>query len=204
MLFDDSYFIPAKAAEAQYKDRGSKFFAYAFPVFSEEDIKNRLGELKKQYPDATHHCYAWILNPDKSAQRANDDGEPANTAGRPILRQILSKGLTNTLVIVVRYFGGTLLGAGGLITAYGEAAKLALEGAGKEERQIKGLYTAVCDYAVENDLYRYLRTLDAKIESVRKEDKATIVFSVRKSKIEEAQNLWNDYRNFALEFKGYA
>ncbi len=203
MLFDDIYTIPAKNGQALYKDKGSKFFAYAFAVFNEGDIKKCLDDLKKQYPDATHHCYAWILNPDKSAQRANDDGEPANTAGRPILRQILSKGLTNTLVVVVRYFGGTLLGAGGLITAYGEAAKLALDDAGKEEKQIEGVFEAVYDYGVENDVFRFLRTLGGNISSVDKQEKATVSFTVRKSKVEEVNNLWHDFRNFELKFIGY-
>src|SRR5215212_6944984 len=111
-MLPDFYNIPAKAGEALYKDKGSKFYAFVFPVFSEEDSKVRLNELKQKYPDASHHCFAWILHPDKSAQRASDAGEPANTAGKPILRQITANDLTNTLVVVVRYFGGTLLGAG--------------------------------------------------------------------------------------------
>jgi uncharacterized YigZ family protein len=203
VLFDDSYTIPAKSGHALYKDRGSKFFAYAYTVFSEEDIKTCLDELKKQYPDASHHCYAWVLHPDKSAQRANDDGEPNNTAGKPILRQILSKELTNVLVVVVRYFGGTLLGAGGLITAYGDAAKLALEDAGAEEKLIEGVFEAVFDYSVENDIFRFLRTLGANISSINKQEKGTILFTVRKTKVEEVNNLWQDFRNFELKFIGY-
>jgi uncharacterized YigZ family protein len=203
VLFDDSYTIPAKQGHALYKDRGSKFFAYSYPVFSDEDIKTCLDDLKKQYPDASHHCYAWVLHPDKSAQRANDDGEPNNTAGKPILRQILSKGLTNVLVVVVRYFGGTLLGAGGLINAYGDAAKLALDDAGTEEKLIEGLFEAEYDYGVENDIFRFLRTLGANISSIDKQQKAKIQFTVRKTKVEEVNNLWHDFRNFELKFIGY-
>jgi uncharacterized YigZ family protein len=203
VLFDDSYTIPAKQGHALYKDRGSKFFAYSYPVFSDEDIKTCLDDLKKQYPDASHHCYAWVLHPDKSAQRANDDGEPNNTAGKPILRQILSKGLTNALVVVVRYFGGTLLGAGGLINAYGDAAKLALDDAGTEEKLIEGLFEAEYDYGVENDIFRFLRTLGANISSIDKQQKAKIQFTVRKTKVEEVNNLWHDFRNFELKFIGY-
>lgn len=203
MLFDDTYTIPAKTGEALLKDRGSKFFAYAYAVFSDDDIKARLEELRAQYPDATHHCYAWVLNPDKSAQRANDDGEPTNTAGKPILRQIASKGLTNVLVVVVRYFGGTLLGAGGLITAYGNAAKMALDEAGVEEKLIEGQFSAVYNYDVEGDVFRFLRTLGAQIQSVDKQEQGKVVFTVRKSKVEEVHNLWHDFRNFELSFIGY-
>lgn len=203
MLFDDSYTIPAKVGEALYKDRGSKFFAFALPVFSEADIKTRLEELRKKYPDATHHCYAWVLYPDKSARRENDDGEPNNTAGKPIMRQITSLGLTNVLVVVVRYFGGTMLGAGGLITAYGEAAKMALEAAGKEEKQIEAEFEALFDYAVENDVYRFIRTIGGKIQSVTKTEKGTVVFTVRKNKVESVHHLWQDFRNFELNFIRY-
>lgn len=203
MLFDDTYTIPAHTGEALLKDRGSKFFAYAYTVFGDEDIKNRLEELKAKYPDATHHCYAWVLNPDKSAQRANDDGEPVNTAGKPILRQIASKGLTNVLVVVVRYFGGTLLGAGGLITAYGNAAKMALEEAGVEEKLIEGQFSALYNYDVEGDVFRFLRTLGAQILSVDKQEQGKVLFTVRKSKVEEVHNLWHDFRNFELSFIGY-
>jgi uncharacterized YigZ family protein len=203
MLFDDTYTIPAQTGEALLKDRGSKFFAYAYPVFNDEDIKTRLEELKNQYADASHHCYAWVLNPDKSAQRANDDGEPSNTAGKPILRQIASKGLTNVLVVVVRYFGGTLLGAGGLITAYGNAAKLALDEAGIEEKLIEGSFSAVYNYDAEGDVFRFLRTLGAQILSVDKQVQGKVIFTVRKSKVEEVHNLWHDFRNFELSFIGY-
>ena len=203
MLFDDTYTIPAQTGEALLKDRGSKFFAYAYPVFNDEDIKTRLEELKNQYADASHHCYAWVLNPDKSAQRANDDGEPSNTAGKPILRQIASKGLTNVLVVVVRYFGGTLLGAGGLITAYGNAAKLALDEAGIEEKLIEGSFSAVYNYDAEGDVFRFLRTLGAQILSVDKQVQGKVIFTVRKSKVEEVHNLWHDFRNFEFSFIGY-
>lgn len=109
MLFETSYKIPVNASESRFNIRGSKFYGFLFPVSNEEQVKQHLENIKQQYPDATHWCYSYVLNIDKSNQRFNDDGEPANTAGRPILRQILSFDLTNTLVIVVRYFGGKLL-----------------------------------------------------------------------------------------------
>ena len=122
MLFEDTYHMPINTSKGLYKEKGSKFIAYAFPVFSDEDVKVLLEEIQKKEYAARHHCYAYTLHPDKSAWRANDDGEPANTAGKPILGQIQSKDLTNILIVVVRYFGGIKLGVGGLITAYRAAA----------------------------------------------------------------------------------
>ena len=109
-----------------YKEKGSKFIAYAYPVYSEQEVKEKLEEVRKLEYAARHHCYAYTLHPDKSAWRANDDGEPANTAGKPILGQIQSNDLSNVLIVVVRYFGGVKLGVGGLITAYRAAAADAL------------------------------------------------------------------------------
>lgn len=112
----------SKSTEGLYKEKGSKFVSFAFPIDSEEDIKNHLEETKKKYHDARHHCYAWVLGMENQTWRSNDDGEPSHSAGDPILGQIRSAELTNVLVIVVRYFGGTKLGVGGLINAYKTAA----------------------------------------------------------------------------------
>jgi uncharacterized YigZ family protein len=116
-------------AKAIFKEKRSKFHAFAYPVENEAEIKEKIAFLKKKYHDARHHCYAYILGADKSAYRMNDDGEPSGTAGRPIHGQILSKDLTNVLVVVVRYFGGVKLGTGGLRVAYKLAAKEVLENA---------------------------------------------------------------------------
>lgn len=118
MLFSDTYLTIEKKAEALYKDKGSKFLTFAFHVENDQQIKDALTQLKKEHPSANHHCYAYRLGADKLNFRANDDGEPSNTAGKPILGQIQSNDLTNILIVVVRYFGGTLLGVGGLISAY--------------------------------------------------------------------------------------
>ncbi len=123
---DDSFLTISAVSEGLYKDKGSKFIAKAFPVESEEDIRQLLDEVKKQYHDARHHCYAWVLGHDQSNYRMNDDGEPSGTAGRPIYGQLLSAGVTNVLLVVVRYFGGTKLGVRGLINAYKGAAQDAL------------------------------------------------------------------------------
>ncbi|MDX5348774.1 MAG: YigZ family protein [Hymenobacteraceae bacterium] len=122
----DLFYTIAGPAEGLYKEKGSKFLAFAYPVRSEDEIKEQIAALKKEYYDARHHCYAYLLGADKAAYRANDDGEPNHSAGDPILGQIRSAGLTNVLVVVVRYFGGTKLGVGGLITAYKTAAADAL------------------------------------------------------------------------------
>ncbi len=122
-----SYSTIQKNSEGSYKEKGSKFLAFAFPVTNEEDVKIRVEELKKKYFDARHHCFAWVLGADKNRFRAFDDGEPNHSAGDPILGQIRSKDLTNVLVVVVRYFGGVKLGVGGLIQAYRTAAREALQ-----------------------------------------------------------------------------
>lgn len=110
MLFDDTYLTIENPAEAIFRDRGSKFLAYVYPIRSEVEIKEIINHLKTEHPKANHHCWAMRLSPDRSIFRVNDDGEPSGTAGRPILNTLLSKNLTNILVVVVRYFGGTLLG----------------------------------------------------------------------------------------------
>ena len=122
MLFSDTYLTIEKKSETLYKDKGSKFLTFAFPVQNDQQIKEVLTQLKKEHPSANHHCYAYRLGADKLNFRANDDGEPSNTAGKPILGQIQSNDLTNILIVVVRYFGGTLLGVGGLIQAYKNSA----------------------------------------------------------------------------------
>lgn len=126
-MTQDSYFTIEKSSVAEFKDRGSRFIAYAFPITDAAEFKEKLAELKKEHPKAVHHCFAYRLGLDGINFRVSDDGEPSGTAGRPILGQIDSKQLTNTLIIVVRYFGGTLLGVPGLINAYKSAAALALQ-----------------------------------------------------------------------------
>lgn len=116
----------ARASQGSYKEKGSKFLSFAFPVTSLADVQTKLQELRRVYHDASHHCYAWILGADKGQHKSHDDGEPRHSAGDPILGQIRSKGLTNVLVVVVRYFGGTKLGVGGLVGAYKQAAEDAL------------------------------------------------------------------------------
>lgn len=153
----------AGATTGEFKDRGSKFLAYAYPVATTQDVKDRLQALKKEHPKAVHHCYAFRIGTDGTLYRAVDDGEPSGSAGRPILGQIDSAGLVNVLVVVVRYFGGTLLGVPGLINAYKTATSLALEGANTTEKWIKDVVEVSFDYPVMGEVMYLLRQAEATI-----------------------------------------
>lgn len=141
---------------------GSKFLAFAFPVQSEFEIKEHLEALRKKYYDATHHCYAWMLGADRDRFRSFDDGEPNHSAGDPILGQIKSRQLTDTLVVVVRYFGGTKLGVGGLIHAYKLAAEAALNNARIVEKQVEVFYSLTFPYLEMPDVMKLLKDFEAR------------------------------------------
>ena len=158
-----SYLTISAPSEGLYKEKGSKFLAFAYRVNSEEDVKERLEDLRKKYFDARHHCYAYVLGPDRARYRANDDGEPNHSAGDPILGQIHSKQLTNVLIVVVRYFGGTKLGVGGLINAYKEAAEGALEHASIEKVEITHHLRINYTYNDTNEVMRLVNDLDIQI-----------------------------------------
>ena len=162
-MFEDSYKTIAKPAEGSYSEKRSKFLAYAFPVQSEQEVKERLAEIQKKHWDARHHCYAYILGAHKDAYRMNDNGEPSGTAGRPIYGQLLSKDLTNTLVIVVRYFGGIKLGVSGLQNAYKVAAREALEAAVIEERTVQETYRVTFEYVKMNDIMQILKDPEVQV-----------------------------------------
>jgi len=156
-MFDDTYRTLAAPSEGIYKEKGSKFLAFAFPVVSLDEVKAHLERLRKDYFDARHHCYAYILGADKAAWRANDDGEPSGTGGRPIYGQLLSADLTDTLIVVVRYFGGVLLGASGLANAYKTAARDAIANATVVEKTIDVVYHLHFEYALMNDVMRIIK-----------------------------------------------
>ena len=162
-MFEDSYRTIAKPAEGSYSEKRSKFLAYAFPVQDEQEVKRRLAEIQKKHWDARHHCYAYILGAHKDAYRLNDNGEPSGTAGRPIYGQLLSKDLTNTLVVVVRYFGGIKLGVGGLQNAYKVAAREALDAAVIEERTVQETYRVTFEYVKMNDIMQILKDPDVQV-----------------------------------------
>jgi uncharacterized YigZ family protein len=157
MLFSDEYKTIAKPSQGSFRDRGSKFLAFAVPASSEQEVKQQLEALRKQYYDATHHCYAYILGFDKSAYRVNDDGEPSGTAGRPIYGQLLSADLTNTLIVVVRYYGGTNLGVPGLINAYKTAASEAINNSTILTKIVKETYEIEYPYEAMNDVMKIIK-----------------------------------------------
>jgi uncharacterized YigZ family protein len=147
----------ASPAQTEYKDRGSRFIAHAFPITSIEDFKKQLKALKETHSKAAHHCFAYRIGTDGTAFRASDDGEPSGSAGKPILGQLDSKGLTNTAVVVVRYFGGTLLGVPGLINAYKTSASLALQLAPALEKPVLVNYVLEFDYTHMNDVMIFIK-----------------------------------------------
>lgn len=164
-MTEDFYFTIQAAAVSEFKDRGSKFIAYAYPISSKEDFKQKLAALKKEHPKANHHCFAYRVGMDGNEFRVSDDGEPSGTAGRPILGQIDTRKLTNTLVVVVRYFGGTLLGVPGLINAYKTATSLALAEAPVIEKPVLVQYRLEFDYTKMNEVMRVIKKFDCVIGS---------------------------------------
>ena len=152
-----------KEAEAEFKDRGSRFVAYAFPVSSADEFKKRRKELKEEHPKAVHHCFAYRIGTDGTNFRSSDDGEPSGTAGKPILGQIDSKGLTNTAVVVVRYFGGTLLGVPGLINAYKTATSFALQTSSIVRKPVLVHCRLQFDYTILNDAMRIIKKHDCVV-----------------------------------------
>jgi uncharacterized YigZ family protein len=153
----DFYLSLEKESIAEFKDRGSRFLAYAFPITSADEFKKRLKELKEEHPKAVHHCFAYRIGTDGNNFRSSDDGEPSGSAGRPILGQIDSKELTNTAIIVARYFGGTLLGVPGLINAYKTAAYFALQVNPIVKKPVLINYRLQFDYTILNDVMRIIK-----------------------------------------------
>lgn len=180
----DHYKTITAPSTGEFKDRGSKFFAYAFPVFTEEEWQEALEAVKKEHFKARHHCYAYRLGVDQNNFRANDDGEPSGTAGRPILGQIDSFELTNVLVIVVRYFGGTKLGTSGLINAYKLSAADALNNATIEERLIEEVYTLDFEYHLMPNVMNALKKLDLNVIKQDFGHQGHIQIAIRQSEVD--------------------
>jgi len=201
-MFDDTYKTIAAPSEGLYKEKGSKFLAFAYPVRTQEEIKAHLERLRKEYFDARHHCYAYILGPRKDAFRANDDGEPSGTGGRPIHGQLLSADLTDTLIVVVRYFGGILLGASGLANAYKAAARDAIDHATIVERTIDCRYRLSFKYEAMNDVMRILKDFDLKPLNQQFDLDCTLEVSVRQSLSVRLYDAVRDLRTVAIEVLG--
>lgn len=185
-LFEDTYKTIEKPSEGLYKDKGSKFIAYAYPFNDAADLKHLIAELKAIHPKARHHCWAYRLTTDRSIFRINDDGEPSGTAGRPILNVLLSQDLTNILVVVVRYFGGTLLGVPGLINAYKNAAKDAISGTHIIEKTVNDVYHLAVDYALMNDVMRVIKEEQLVILKQTFDNNCELIVEIRQNQVNRA------------------
>jgi len=183
-LFSDLYRTIAAESQGLFKDRGSRFIAIVIPVRGQDEIKEKLEELRKEYHDARHHCYAWVLGPDRQTWRANDDGEPSGTAGRPILGQINSRELTDILIVVIRYFGGTLLGVSGLINAYRSAAEDAISNASIIEKTVMHTYVIKFPYLSMNDVMKVLKEEGCSQSAHSYGNDCSVEISVRSSAAE--------------------
>ncbi len=197
---EDNYKTIVAPSEGLYKEKGSKFIAYAYPVYTEEQIKEYVTQLKEQYYDARHHCFAWQLGLDGNRYRANDDGEPSGSAGKPIHGQIRSAELTNILVVVVRYFGGTKLGVPGLIRAYKEATIDALNNAEIIEKTVNDVYQVGFDYLVMNDVMRIVKEENLNIVNQDFNLTCSIEFSLRQSEVEKVLSRFEKVETAKCEF----
>jgi uncharacterized YigZ family protein len=179
------YYTIEKPSVEEFKDRGSKFIAYAYPIETVDDFKKLLQCLKKEHPKAVHHCFAYRIGTDGNNFRISDDGEPSGTAGRPILGQIDSREITNTAVIVVRYFGGTLLGVPGLINAYKTATTLALQVVPVIQKQIEIKYSIEFDYTQMNEVLMVMKQYNCTIISQEMQLFCHITAGIAKSRLSE-------------------
>lgn len=183
MLFNDTYKTISKLSEGVFRDKGSKFIAYAYPISSTDQLKDILSDVRNTHSKARHFCWAYRLTPDRGIFRINDDGEPSGTAGRPILNAMLSADLTNILIVVVRYFGGTLLGVPGLINAYKTAAIEALNVADIIEKKINDIYEIEFNYLQMNDVMRILKEEKINILGQQFDNQCKIIFEVPKTQL---------------------
>ena len=198
-MLNDTYKEIKNPTTGLYKEKGSRFISYLFPVYSEEEVKEKLEEVKKLEHAARHHCYAYILDPDKSSQRANDDGEPSSTAGRPILGQIKSNDLTNILIIVVRYFGGVKLGVPGLIRSYKTAAADAISQGVFITKTIKEQYKVSFKYSQMNDVMRLIKEHELEVVNTDFQIDCNLIFAVAKNKADSVVETFK--KNHKLKVK---
>ena len=192
MEIKDTYkTIEGPSEEILFKEKNSKFFGYAFPVSTTDEIKIHIDQLKKQHFGAVHFCYAYQIGTEKIEFRANDDGEPSNSAGIPIYGQIQSFGLTNILIVVVRFFGGTKLGVGGLITAYKTTAQLVLENASIIEKTIDVQFKITFDYKNINKVMRIIKEKQLEIHSQKMEENCELLIVTRKKNAERIFDIFD-------------
>ncbi|WP_259069801.1 IMPACT family protein [Mucilaginibacter sp. X4EP1] len=200
MLFEDTYRTIEKPTEGIFRDRGSKFIAYAYPINSEADIKNLLLVLKNEHPKANHHCWAMRLGIDRSVFRVNDDGEPSGTAGRPILNTILSYDLTNVLIVVIRYFGGTLLGVPGLINAYKSATDEALKTAIVIQKTVNDFYTINFEYLQMTDVMKIIKDDNLTIITQEFDNNCRIQVFIRKTQVNSTLGKFSKIVNLTTKY----
>ena len=188
MLFDDTFKTISKPSEGMFKDKGSRFFAYLYPIQSEAEIKDIIAELKSIHPKASHHCWAIRLSLDRSIFRLNDDGEPSGTAGRPILNTLLSFDLTNVLAVVVRYFGGTLLGIPGLINAYKTATIEAIQASEVIVKTVDLVFKIEFSHSVMNEVMKVVKEENIKIFNQSFDLSCTFNLEIRQSQVNNVIN----------------
>lgn len=188
MMADDTYKTITGVVDSCYTEKRSRFIAYAVPVRTVEEVKEQIDKFRKQYYDARHVCWAYMLGPDRSTFRANDDGEPSGTAGKPILGQINSLELTDILVVVIRYFGGIKLGTGGLIVAYRAAAAEALSLAEIEERTVDEEITVQFEYPFMNGIMRIIKEDNPEVLSQSFDMNCEMTLRIRKSEADKLRN----------------
>lgn len=191
--------IALPTEEILFKEKSSKFYGYAFPVTSEEEVKQQLDDLRKKHPGAVHYCYAYQIGTEKTIYRANDDGEPSNSAGAPIYGQIQSHGLTNLLIVVVRFFGGIKLGVGGLIVAYKTAAQMSLEQAEIIEKTIDIHYLISFDYKNMNKVMRIIKEKNLEIIAQKLELNCEIEIATRKKNAESIFDIFSNLYEISIK-----
>lgn len=189
---EDVFQTIEKESQGIFKDKGSKFHAFAFPVKQEDEVKEILAKLRKEHHSARHHCYAWRIGTEEITYRANDDGEPSSTAGKPILGQLQSFNVTNILLVVVRYFGGTLLGVSGLINAYRNAAADALTNAEIIQKTIEKEIILNFTYNELAEVMNLIKQENLNVIYTRFEEKCNLTFTVRKSEYEKAKQKFSN------------
>jgi len=194
----DFYYTIDQNGVAEFKDRGSRFIAYAYPIKLTDDFKNHLHQLKKEHPKAAHHCFAYRLGLDGNNFRVSDDGEPSGTAGKPILGQIDSKGLTNVLVIIVRYFGGTLLGVPGLINAYKTASAMALQLTPVVRKAVEVRCQLQFNYTQMNDVMILVKKYNCTIIEKKEQLFCTLKIGIPLNRLEEFSYKVSELRNVEL------
>jgi len=200
MLFDDTYLTIKTTTEGVFRDRGSKFLAFAYPIISDAEIKEIVARLKAEHPKANHHCWAMRLGTDRSVFRINDDGEPSGTAGKPILNVLLSRDVTNLLIVVVRYFGGTLLGVPGLINAYKQAAIDVLNNATIIEKTVQDVYSLQFNHEQMNDVMRLIKEHNLNILSQQFDTVCTLQIGIRKTKVNEVLGRLEKLQSLKIDY----